>query len=148
MSGILYMYLVMQIFSPVFQALCSELENRQFTLDTVNKKVEAVLLDLTPKDREEMENSVKKLSIEHTRVYGVAIERKNVLAEALNAREVFAFGLERVNMWLEDKQTKLADLYPLRLVAAEVEKQIDKAKVILMNSSVLGVSLSNLVTTS
>jgi len=113
----------------VFQALCTELENRQFTLDTVNKKVEAVLADLTPRDREEMEGSVKKLSAEHNRVYGVTVERKNMLSVALHDREVFHFGVERVQAWLEERREKLDAIGEIRLTAAHVEKQHDKAKV-------------------
>ena len=111
------------------QGLCSELENRQFTLDNVNKKVESVLPDLTPKDREEMENSMKSLSSEHNRVYSVAVEQKHLLTEALNAREVFQVGLDRVNHWLEDREEKITKLEKHKLIAADVEKQMEKAKV-------------------
>lgn len=111
------------------QGLCSELETKQFTLETVNKKVESVLPDLTPKDREEMENSIKSLSTEHNRVYGVAVERKNLLSDALNAREVFQVGLDRVNVWLEDKEQKITKLEKHKLLANDVEKQTEKAKV-------------------
>lgn len=111
------------------QGLCSKLENRQFTLDTVNKKVEAVLADLTPKDREEMEQSIKSLSTEHNRVYSIAVEQKNMLTEALNAREVFQVGLDRVNLWLDDREMKISKLEKHKLTANDVEKQMEKAKV-------------------
>ncbi|KAH3846246.1 hypothetical protein DPMN_088545 [Dreissena polymorpha] len=51
-------------------------------------------------------------------------------------------------MWLEDKETKLTDQEQIRLVAADVEKQIEKAKVILTNYSVLWVSSPYLVSNS
>ena len=109
-----------------------DLENRQFTLDTVNKKVETILPDLSARDREEMEQSLHALGTEHQRVYEVAITQKNLLAESLNTREVFQVGLERVELWLHDRETSIANLEKLRLTAADVEKQAEKAKVRLM----------------
>ena len=113
----------------LFQNLCMDLENRQFTLDTVNKKVETILPDLSARDREEMEQSLHALGSEHQRVYEVAIAQKNLLAESLNTREVFQVGLERVELWLHDRETSIANLEKLRLTAADVEKQAEKAKV-------------------
>ena len=112
-----------------FQNLCMDLENRQFTLDTVNKKVETILPDLSIKDREEMEQSLHALGSEHQRVYEVALAQKNLLAEALNVREVFQVGLERVDLWLQEKQRAVTNLEKMRLSSADVEKQAEKVKV-------------------
>lgn len=101
-------------------------------MDTVNKKVEEVVQVLSAKDREDMENSVKKLTQEHERVYNVAVERRNVLSLALNAREVYQFGLERVHQWLDERGEKLKNLDKVKLSSAEVEKQAEKAKVRLL----------------
>lgn len=117
------------------QHLCSELENRQFTLDTVNKKVESVLPDLTPKDREEMENSIKALSTEHNRVYGVAVEQKNLLSEAMNTREVFKVGFDRVNQWIDEREQRLDKLEQVKLMSNEIEKQVEKSKVRIFGGS-------------
>ena len=106
-----------------------DLENRQFTLDTVNKKVETILPDLSIKDREEMEQSLHALGSEHQRVYEVALAQKNLLAEALNVREVFQVGLERVDLWLQEKQRAVTNLEKMRLSSADVEKQAEKVKV-------------------
>lgn len=106
-----------------------DLENRQFTLDTVNKKVETILPDLSVEDRQKMEESLRALSSEHERVYEVALAQKNLLADALNAREVFQVGLERVELWLNDKEAGIEKLLEIKLTAAEVEKQAEKAKV-------------------
>ena len=106
-----------------------DLENRQFTLDTVNKKVETILPDLSARDRVEMEQSLHALSSEHQRVYEVALAQKNLLADAVNAREVFHVGLERVELWLQDKEAVVTKLDKLKLTAADVEKQAEKAKV-------------------
>jgi len=119
-----------------FQELCEDLENRQFTLDTVNKKVAEVVQALSVKDREDMENSVKKLTHEHERVYTVAVEHRNVLSLALNAREVYQFGLERVDQWMDERAEKLKNLEPLKLSSAEVEKQAEKAKVRVGNKRI------------
>lgn len=67
--------------------------------------------------------------MEHNRVYGVAVERKNLLSDALNAREVFQVGLDRVIVWLEDKEQKITKLEKHKLLANDVEKQTEKAKV-------------------
>lgn len=91
--------------------------------------MEEVVQVLSPKDREDMENSVKKLTQEHERVYTVAVERRNVLSIALNDREVYQFGLERVCQWLDDREEKVAALGRVKLSSADVEKQTEKAKV-------------------
>ena len=110
-----------------------DLENRQFTLDTVNKKVETILPDLSAKDREEMEQSLHALSSEHQRVYEVALAQKNLLADALNVREVFQVGLDRVDLWLQEEQRAITKLEQMRLSSADVEKQAEKVKVRLLH---------------
>ena len=106
-----------------------DLENRQFTLDTVNKKVETILPDLSARDRVEMEQSLQALTSEHQRVYEVALDQKNLLAEAVNARELFHVGLERVELWLQDKEAAVESLDKMKLTATDVEKQAEKARV-------------------
>ena len=106
-----------------------DLENRQFTLDTVNKKVETILPDLSARDRVEMEQSLQALTSEHQRVYEVALAQKNLLTEAVNARELFHVGLERVELWLQDKEAAIENLDKMKLTAVDVEKQAEKAKV-------------------
>jgi len=109
--------------------MCGELEERQTTLDAVVHKMEGILKDLPRKERETAESWMGTINAEHQRVYALAIEKQKLMSESVQHRELFHNGLERVNLWLQDKENRADDLQPIRLHSSDVEKQLDKSKV-------------------
>ncbi|KAL3874930.1 hypothetical protein ACJMK2_037882, partial [Sinanodonta woodiana] len=107
---------------------CTEMENRQPVMENISQMVDGILQELTPHDRVDIEQVIRKLQQEHERVYELAVEQRNKLKESLNEREIFLVGFERIKLWLDNREKKANKMEKMRLSSSEVEKQAEKVK--------------------
>lgn len=55
--------------------------------------------------------------------------QNNALAEQAGEKALFQESLDKVNLWLQDKELEVQKLQGVRLASGDVEKQVDKCKV-------------------
>ena len=76
-----------------------------------------------------VERWIARLTTENQKVMDIVENQNKTLAEHAGERAVFQESLDKVNLWLQDKEQEVQKLQHVRLMSNDVDKQIEKCKV-------------------
>lgn len=110
----------------------TELSQKQTTLDNVGQKTQVLTSDLPSQERDNMENLMASLQTKHNELYGTVAEQCRVLEEKMDQRKEFKEQVGRIEKWLDERENATQPYDKARLLAVQVEKQLEKCKVYFM----------------
>lgn len=121
------------------QELRNELEERRANLESVKQKSDSLVQDLSRVERNMVERWVVRLQTEHQKVMDALDSQNKALAEQAGERAIFQESLDKVNLWLQDKEQQVQKLSTVRLASGDVDKQIEKCKVGSYNTNSISI---------
>ena len=106
------------------------MEDRRTNLENVRQKSDSLVQDLSRVERNMVERWIARLQTEHQKVMDALDSQNKSLAEQAGERAVFQESIDKVNLWLQDKEQEVQKLNTVRLTSGDVERQIEKCKVV------------------
>ena len=108
--------------------LRKELEEKRANLESVKHKSDSLIQDLSRVERNMVERWTARLSTENQRVMEIVDSQNKLLAEQAGEQAIFQESLNKVNLWLQDKEQEVQKLQQVRLTSSDIDKQIEKSK--------------------
>ncbi|VDI42119.1 nesprin-1 [Mytilus galloprovincialis] len=124
--------------------LRKELEEKRANLENVKQKSDSLIQDLSRVERNMVERWIAKLTTESQKVMDIVDSQNNALAEQAGEKALFQESLDKVNLWLQDKELEVQKLQGVRLASGDVEKQVDKCKTLQSEVNAYQPHLENL----
>ena len=105
------------------------MEEKRANLESVKHKSDSLIQDLSRVERNMVERWTARLSTENQRVMEIVDSQNKLLAEQAGEQAIFQESLNKVNLWLQDKEQEVQKLQQVRLTSSDIDKQIEKSKV-------------------
>ena len=105
------------------------MEEKRANLESVKHKSDSLIQDLSRVERNMVERWTARLSTENQRVMEIVDSQNKLLAEHAGEQAIFQESLNKVNLWLQDKEQEVQKLQQVRLTSSDIDKQIEKSKV-------------------